>query len=127
MQLSCDKASDEDLLSQQVNDLVAVIEAHEEKKIKDYLSNNFSAGKGFNKNKFHLFILYQLKRNNNISISLISKEIKLHGTYADVTANVLLLGAEGWLPERMQQYYVESRWKKEKGNWVMSRLRWEKE
>lgn len=124
-QLSCDKADDKDLLNQRVNELVDVIEEHKEQDIKNYFANDFSVAKRFNQNNFFLFVRYQIKRNKNISISLMNKDIKFHGTYADVTADVLLLGAEGWLPERGQQYYVESQWKKENGNWVMSRLRWE--
>lgn len=127
MQLSCDKESDEELLNQRINGLVAAIEAHKEQSLKHYFSNDFSVDERLNQNNFFLFIRYHLKRNKNISISLLNKDIKLHETSADVTADVLLLGADGWLPDRGQQYYVESRWKKEKGTWVMSRLRWEKE
>lgn len=124
MQLSCNSGSDKDMLNQRVNELVEIIEAHKEKNIQNYLAEDFSVAKRFNKNNFFLFVRYHLKRNKNISISLINKEIKLNGLSADITAEVLLLGAEGWLPERGQRYYVESRWKKEKGDWVMSRLRW---
>ena len=125
IQISCDKSNESDLLNQRVNELVTVIEEHKEQDIKRYFADKFSVAKGFNQNNFFLFVRYQLKRNRNISISLTNKEIKLHGLSADVTADVLLLGADGWLPERGQQYYVASRWKKENGNWVMSHLRWE--
>lgn len=124
MQLSCDKKNDKDLLNQRVNELVEVIETHKEQDIKEYLAGDFSVVKKFNKTQFFLFVRYHLKRNKNISISLINKDIRLKGEYADVVADVLLLGAEGWLPERGQRYYVESRWIKESGDWVMSRLRW---
>lgn len=132
MQLSCDNKSDKDMLNQRVNELVDIIEAHKEQNIKDYLAKDFSVANRFNKNQFFQFVRHHLKRNKNISISVINKEIVFNGlsadasvnASADISANVLLLGAEGWLPERGQQYYVESRWKKENGEWVMSRLRW---
>lgn len=124
MQLSCSKSNDKDLLNQRVNELVNLIESHKEQNIKEYLSEDFSVASKFNKTQFSQFVRYHLGRNKNISISLINKEIIFNGVTADITADALLLGAEGWLPERGQRYSVESRWKKERGDWVMSRLRW---
>lgn len=127
--LSCSKDSDKDLLIQQVNSLIKVIESHDEKNMRDYFSKDFSVAKKFNKEKFFLFARYHLKRNKNISINFINKEIRFNKSgfnrsSADVIADVVLLGAENWLPQRGQRYYVESRWIKEDGDWVMSRLRW---
>lgn len=124
MLFSCNKDSNKDALNQRINELVNIIEKHDEQDIRNYLAEDFSVVKRFNKENFFLFVGYHLKRNKNISINLINKEIKLHESYADVTADVLLLGADTWLPERGQRYYVESRWKIEGGDWVMSRLRW---
>jgi len=122
--LSCSKTSDIDALHQRLDELVDVIEQHEEEKIKDYLSGDFSVSKKFTKKQFTLFINYHLKRNKNISINLFNKEINRHDSYVDVTMDALLIGAKNWLPERGQKYFVESRWEIESGKWVMSRLRW---
>lgn len=74
------------------------------------------------------FFIYEIpfKNNKSVSVTILDNDIVLNHDYADVTANVLLLGANDWLPERGQIYNVASRWKKVKGDWVMSRLRWEK-
>ena len=127
--LSCSKDSDKELLIQRVNSLVNVIETHDEKNMRSYFSEDFSVTKRFNKEKFFLFVRYHLKRNENISINFINKDIRfnesrLYKLSADVTGDVLVLGANDWLPQRGQRYYVESRWIKENGDWVMSRLRW---
>lgn len=122
--LSCTRDSDEKLLNNRVNELVTAIEERSEQEIKNYLSDDFSVVKRFNKEQFFFFVRYHLKRNKNISINILNKEIKLNKSNADVTANVLLLGADNWLPTRGQKYYVESRWIKQDGDWVMSRLRW---
>lgn len=122
--VSCSKNNDVDILKQRITDLTSAIEKHDEQGLNDYLSSDFSVSERFNKTQFFLFIRYHFKNNNNISLTILNKDIILHENYADVTADVLLLGAEGWLPERGQRYYVESRWKKEKGDWFMSRLRW---
>ena len=124
MQLSCSKDSDKDVLIQRVDSLVNVIENHDEKNMRNYLSEDFSVAKRFNKENFFLFVHYQLRRNKNISITFINKEIRFNKSNADVTGDVLVLGANEWLPERGQRYYVESRWIKQDGDWVMSRLRW---
>lgn len=123
---SCSKTSDIDELNQRVDELVHFIEAHEEQEVKNYLTSDFSVVKRFNKQQFFLFIHYQLKRNKSISISVFDKEITHGKSYADVTASILLLGSSEWLPERGQMYNIASRWKKEKGDWKMSNLRWEK-
>lgn len=124
MLFSCNKNSDKYALNERINEFVNIIEKHDEQDMRNYLAEDFSVVKRFNKVNFFLFVRYHLKRNKNISINLINKEIKLHESYADVTANVLLLGADKWLPERGQRYYVESRWKIKSGDWVMSHLRW---
>lgn len=124
MLFSCNKNSNKHALNQRINELVNIVEKHDEQDMRNYFAEDFSVVKRFNKADFFLFVGYHLKRNKNISINLIKKEIKLHESYADVTADVLLIGANKWLPERGQRYYVESRWKIESGNWVMSRLRW---
>ena len=122
--LSCSKDSDKDVLIQRVNSLVNVVETHDEKNMRNYFSEDFSVAKRFNKENFFLFVRYHLKRNKNISINFINKEIRFHTSSADVIGDVLVLGANEWLPQRGQRYYVESRWIKEDGDWVMSRLRW---
>ena len=127
MLFSCSKTSDVDVLKQRINELIAHIEKRNEQGIKDYLSNDFSASQRFNKAQFFLFARHHFKRNKSISVTVLDKKITHYENYADVVANVLLLGSNEWLPERGQTYTVTSRWKKEKGDWVMSRLRWEKE
>lgn len=125
MLFSCNKNSDKHALNQRIDELVYFIELHKEQEVKNYLTSDFSVVKRFNKKQFFLFIHNQLKRYKNISINLINKEIKLHESYADVTAEVLLLGSNEWIPERGRMYIIVSRWKMVKGNWMMSNLRWE--
>jgi len=124
--LSCNKTSDVDALNQRIDELGDIIEQHKERAIKDYLTRDFSVAQRFNKKQFILFIHYHLKRNKSISISVMDKEITHYDNYAEVTAKVLLLGSNEWLPERGQMYSVASRWKKEDGDWKVSHLRWEK-
>ena len=127
MLFSCSKTSDVDVLKQRIDELITHIEQHNEQGIKDYLSNDFSASQRFNKVQFFIFVRHHFKRNKSISVTVLDKKITHYEDYADVTANALLLGSNEWLPERGQIYTVTSRWKKESGDWVMSRLRWEKE
>lgn len=124
---SCSKTNDVDLLKQRIDTLVSNIEKHDEQGIKGFLTSDFSASNRLNKTQFFLFVRYHLKNNKNILVTVIDKEIALNDNYADVTFNVLLLGTNEWIPERGQIYNVASRWKKVKGDWGMSRLRWEKE
>lgn len=123
---SCSEPDEIDILNQRIDGLVSAIENHSENGIKDFLARDFSTTKGLNKAQFFLFARYHFKRNKNVLVTVVDKDVILNKEQADVTANVLLIGATEWLPERGQFYKVESRWKKEKGDWVVSRLRWEK-
>lgn len=123
---SCSKTSDIDALNQRVDELVEVAEQQKETGIKGFLTHDFSVVKRFNKQQFMLFVHYHLKRNKSVSINLINKKIIHNENYADVTAKVLLIGTNEWLPERGQIYDIASRWKNEKGAWKMSNLRWER-
>lgn len=127
MLFSCSKTSDVDVLKQRIDELITHIEQHNEQGIKGYLSNDFSTSQRFNKVQFFIFVRHHFKRNKSISITVLDKKITHYENHADVVANVILLGTNEWLPERGQIYNVASRWKKESGDWVMSRLRWEKE
>lgn len=124
MLFSCDKTSEFSLLNQKIDELVDAVESHKLEDIKDILSNDFMTAKNLNKMQFMLFANYHFKRNKSISISVMDKEIRLNEKNADVIFKILLLGSNDWLPERGQIYTVTSRWKKEKEDWVMSRLRW---
>lgn len=122
---SCDKTNTVDMLNLRIDELVNIIESHKEHEINKYLTDDFSVVKRFNKKQFFLFLHYHLKRNTSISISLVNKEITLNKNYADVTADVFLLGSNEWIPEKGQMYTIASRWKRVKGDWEMSNLRWE--
>ena len=123
--LSCSKNNELDELNQRVSGLVKVIEERKESEITNFLSDDFLVVNRFNKKQFIFYTRYQFKRNKNISLSFLSKKIIHNENTTDITAEVLLLGAENWLPERGQIYQVDSRWVKEGGNWVVSRLRWQ--
>lgn len=123
--VACSKINEKELLLLQVDKLVNAIESHDKKEIKALLANNFSAGNDLNKTRFDVFLQFHLTRNKKISILRSNENIELRDSAADVTAEVLLLGASDWIPERGQRYIVESRWVKENNNWTMSRLRWQ--
>ncbi|MDH5601508.1 MAG: hypothetical protein OEY78_09420 [Gammaproteobacteria bacterium] len=124
---SCSEPDELDVLKQRINDLVSAIEKHDEQGLTEFLAKDFSAKKGLNKAQFFLFARYHFKKNKNVLVTVIEKDVTLTKKQADVTAKVLLIGSNEWLPERGQLYNVASRWKKEGGDWVMSRLRWEKD
>lgn len=123
---SCNKTSEVDMLSQRIDELITLVEKHKHSDIDAYLTQRFSVAQRYNKKQFFQFVNYQMMRNKTISVTLIDKDILFNDDYADVSANVLVLGASEWIPERGQIYVVASRWEKENGDWKMSKLRWEK-
>ena len=123
---SCGQESDIAALNNRLDELEDIVEQHEKNKINDFFSKDFTTARYSNKAKFLLFIRYQLRRNKNISIVIVDKDAIKNNAVFDVTFRVLLVGSNSFLPERGQMYSVASRWKKEDGRWVISRLRWEK-
>lgn len=123
---SCSQESDIALLEKRIDELVDAIEHHQKNKISNYLAKDFLTAKNANKAQFLLFVRYQLKRNKNISVVLVDKNIIYNKNSFDVTFRVLLLGSNRLLPERGQLYKVNSRWTKESGEWLINRLRWER-
>ena len=123
---SCSQEPDIELLEKRIKELVSVIEHHEPNKIGDYFAKDFLTTANANKAQFLLFARYQLKQNKNISIVVVEKNIINNKNNFDVTFRVLLLGSSHFLPERGNLYKVDSRWVKESGEWVISRLRWER-
>lgn len=124
LSISCSDESPENRLSVRISELTETIESRDVQVLKSFLATDFSAGPELNKARFIIFVNYQLKRNKNILVSLSDVKERMQKESADVEATVLLLGAEGWLPERAQQYIVESRWVYENDDWYISRLRW---
>ena len=123
---SCAKEeSDISALNTRISELTNIVEQHDNK-VRDYLSDDFVTTKSLNKSQFLFFINHHFKRNKNISIVMLDKNIIKNKTFFDVTFRVLLLGSNNMLPERGRVYQVASRWKKESGSWVISKLRWEK-
>ena len=123
---SCAQESDIAALNNRLDELGDIVEQHKKNKINDFLAKDFATTKFSNKAKFLLFIRYQLRRNKNISIVIADKDVIKNNTDFDVTFRILLVGSNSFLPERGQMYSVASRWIKEDGRWVISRLRWEK-
>ena len=124
--VSCSNDDKMELLNNRVNSLINDIELHKVKNIKSYLTNNFSVAKRFNKSQFNFFLQHQLKSNKNISISILDKELVPNSQSVDITAKVLLLGSSHWIPEKGQVYKVDSRWVNDSGEWMLSKLKWEK-
>lgn len=123
---SCaEEESDISALNSRISELTTIVEQHDNK-VSDYLAEDFVTAKKLNRAQFLLFLNYHGKRNKNISIITLDKNIIKNKADFDVTFRVLLLGSNNLLPERGQMYQVASRWKKESGTWVISKLRWEK-
>ena len=123
---SCSEESDVAAINKRVNELEIVVEKHQENKLKSYLAKDFVTAKNLNTAQFLLFSRYQLNRNKNISIVIIEKDVVSNNQKFDIEFRVLLLSSNNFLPGRGQMYKIASRWKKEDGDWVISRLRWEK-
>ena len=123
--ISCNKESDITVLHNRIDELADIVEDHKENKLSDYLAKDFVTGENLNQSQFLLFSRYHLKRNKKISIIIVDRNVIVNNDVFDVKFRVLLVGSNSLFPERGQTYTIYSRWNKEEGTWMMSRLRWE--
>lgn len=123
---SCSEESELSLVNKQITGLIKIVEQHQYNKLNQYIAKDFQTTSNLNKSQFLIFTRHHIKRNKNISIILLDKEVINNVDGFDVTFRALLLGSNKLLPERKEIYKISSRWIKEDGGWMISRLRWEK-
>lgn len=124
---SCQKADEQTVLKERLENLMSDIESHRYNAMSQYLAKDFSVGTKYNSAQFLLYARYKLEQYKNIVIRLSDIQISLKDNVADVTFYAWSIGAKNWLPDSGRKYFVESRWVKENNNWVILHLRWERE
>ena len=72
-----------------------------------------------------LMLLY-FRQNKNISLYRVEQDIQINEDRADVTLLILVTGSSGLLPERSGRYQVEMLWRKQEGDWLLSRVNWKR-
>jgi len=124
---ACSQKSDEETqLRQTLNELQAELEAHQVKKVMNYLEKDFLAQRLHRAPQLAQMMLIQFQQNKRVYVFLKNTEILMHYPKADVVTTAYMLGSKDIIPERGQGYDVKMRWIKVDDEWKLSRINWQR-
>lgn len=121
----CAVEDDASRLNRALQELQTAIEERDAGAVIDHLTDDFQAQADIDARKLRAMMFYYFRQYRQITVFATGQRIRLDGEQADVTVNALLLGGEQLIPERGKRYQVEMRWLKQRGDWKLSRLRWQ--
>lgn len=110
-----------------IREMEARIEALERRPFMSHLTDDFTAQDGrMNRDQFNALVLYYLRRYQRLNAQLLPIHVSADGeNAASARFRVLVTGGDGWLPESGQIYQVETRWRREGGDWLLYTAHWQ--
>jgi hypothetical protein len=109
-----------------IREMESRIEAVERRPFMSHVAGDFSGQDGqMNRDQFNALVLYYLRRYKRLNAQLLPIQVTPEGDdRAAARFRVLLTGGEGWLPEHGELYQVETRWRREDGDWLLQAANW---
>lgn len=92
-----------------------------------YVADDFKGQLGsMDRRDFHRFMIFQMNENRRLHAQFFPIHVKQTGA-AEAAAqfNILVTGGAGLLPERGQLFKVDTHWRQDGGDWLLSRADWE--
>lgn len=108
--------------------IAAMQAALEEPRPADFMrgiAEDFSGEGGMDRAMVHTFLRAQLLRHAHIGASLGPLDIQLHGERANVRFTAVLSGGEGFLPDRIEGWRIESGWRDGPDGWQLIQATWQ--
>lgn len=96
--------------------------------VAEQLHQDFSAEHGMDKSAAQQRMMLLFLRFKNVNILVINRSCTLDNSYHDrghCSAQVMVSGAQGWIPERADYYKVKSQWQLDGKDWQLIKLRWD--
>jgi len=96
-----------------------------------YVAEEFSGQSGFmDRREFHRFMLLQMNENRRLQAQFFPIHVQEKGTaknsiQASAQFKILITGGGGLLPERGQLFQVETEWRRDGSDWLLSKADWE--
>lgn len=120
---------DEKLIREQLDEIVAALEAKDMDRFLKPIAADFSAHQ-MDRRAVRWLAWRQWQRHEQVGIQLAAIEVQLYGEVDPPRAEVrfqALLSGGAWLPQNAGWYSVTSGWRKDSDNWRMINADWEKQ
>ena len=126
--VACSKSDPQARLDAAVDALQAAIEARDTGDVIDLLDANFRGSANLDPQEARRMLTGVFLRYKNIRVVAVGRKSQIDPvtpTLGRVEAQVLVTGAQGLIPERVEPYAVKMEWRLVDGDWKLSDLRWE--
>ena len=126
--VACSKSDPQARLDAAVDALQAAIEARDTGDVIDLLDANFRGSANLDPQEARRMLTGIFLRYRNIKVIAVARKSEVDPvtpTLGRVEAQVLVTGAQGLVPERVEPYAVKMEWRLVGGDWKLSDLRWD--
>lgn len=123
----CRSTPPEEALRESVGELQAALEARDARAISGLLAEDFVGPGGMDRTATRRTAAMSFQRYRKVGIALGPLDIVMHERNATVRFTAALTGGQrGWLPESGSVYQVETGWRRDGDDWVLTSARWDR-
>lgn len=122
---SCSSKSDEDQIRNRLGEIVSAVEDRDRRRVNAFLTADFVARSRGQQVDSNLLMLAYFRQVKNIRIITYGTEVVVTGNEAAVQLNAVVSGGQGWLPERLNVFNVNTVWLKD-DDWLVQAAEWER-
>ncbi len=125
---ACSREPDEQQIQHALETIIGGIEQKDRSAVLERLSPDFSTRHGQDRDAIEKLLTLHFLRRNQIGVTLIQQQTEVDPLYPDRARSqgqVLLTGADRWLPHEGRLLRVEAQWRREERDWLLYRLHWE--
>ncbi|MBD8526696.1 nuclear transport factor 2 family protein [Pseudomarimonas arenosa] len=111
-------------LSETVAAMQQAIEDKAADEVMDLVAEDFRGHNGLDRDGLRRLLVLHFLRNQSIGVTLGPMDLRVQVPRAEISVNVFLTGAEGWIPERAAGYKVVSKWRQDGDDWLLEYIEW---
>ena len=120
----CGGAPPEEALRAAVAGLHDAVEARDPAAVQDVLADDFIGNDGLDRDGARRMAALYLMRHGEVGVTPGPLDVEMRGDHATVRFSVALTAGTRMLPDSMRAYDVETGWRLDGGDWVMTSARW---
>lgn len=126
---ACDKASDEAVIKQQIEEIQQAVEEKNFSVVGEFLHKDFLANGSMDAQQLRQLLLMVGRQHNHITITVLGNETVIDPVYtskAETQLSVVMTGGSGRLPSDASVRMVSLEWLKENDDWRIYRAYWQR-
>jgi len=121
---------DSEQIRQRITEMETAVEAGEARRFASYLVEDFQGREGIsNRRTARAFVARQLVSQQKVRVQMGPIRVTVNEQnpfYASADFEALLLGGPRLLPDSGQLYRIDTKWRKEEGEWMLVEADWER-